>query len=31
VNGRNVQFTSSHDILLDDGDDIALFPPVSGG
>jgi MoaD family protein len=31
VNGRNVQLTRSRDILLKDGDDVALFPPVSGG
>ncbi len=31
VNGRNVQLTRDCDILLDEGDDVALFPPVSGG
>ncbi len=31
VNGRNVRLTRGCDILLDEGDDVALFPPVSGG
>lgn len=31
VNGRNVQLTRGRDIILYDGDDVALFPPVSGG
>ena len=31
VNGRNVQLTRGRDILLDEGDDVAVFPPVSGG
>jgi MoaD family protein len=30
-NGRNIQFLSGLDTPLDDGDTIALFPPVAGG
>jgi sulfur-carrier protein len=30
-NGRNIHFLSGLDTLLDDGDIIALFPPVAGG
>ena len=30
-NGRNVHFLAGLDTLLDDGDMIALFPPVAGG
>ena len=30
-NGRNVYFLAGLDTLLDDGDVIALFPPVAGG
>ena len=30
-NGRNIQFLAGLDTPLDDGDVIALFPPVAGG
>ena len=30
-NGRNVEFLGRLDTPLDDGDVIALFPPVAGG
>jgi sulfur-carrier protein len=30
-NGRNIHFLSGLDTPLDDGDTIALFPPVAGG
>ncbi len=30
-NGRNVHFLAGLDTPLDDGDIIALFPPVAGG
>jgi MoaD family protein len=30
-NGRNIHFIGGLDTLLDDGDLIALFPPVAGG
>ena len=30
-NGRNIQFLSGLATPLDDGDTIALFPPVAGG
>jgi len=30
-NGRNIFFLKNLDTLLDDGDVIALFPPVAGG
>jgi sulfur-carrier protein len=30
-NGRNIQFLSGLNTPLDDGDTIALFPPVAGG
>jgi sulfur-carrier protein len=30
-NGRNVHFLTGLDTPLDDGDVIALFPPVAGG
>jgi MoaD family protein len=30
-NGRNVYFLSGLDTMLDEGDIIALFPPVAGG
>ena len=30
-NGRNVQFLAGLDTPLDEGDVIALFPPVAGG
>ena len=30
-NGRNVHFLSGLDTLLDNGDVIALFPPIAGG
>ena len=30
-NGRNVHFLSGLDTLLDNGDVIALFPPIPGG
>jgi sulfur-carrier protein len=30
-NGRNIQFLAGLDTPLDDGDIIALFPPVAGG
>jgi molybdopterin synthase sulfur carrier subunit len=30
-NGRNVHFLSGLDTPLDNGDVIALFPPVAGG
>jgi MoaD family protein len=30
-NGRNVHFLARLDTPLDDGDVIALFPPVAGG
>jgi molybdopterin synthase sulfur carrier subunit len=30
-NGRNVHFLAGLDTPLDDGDVIALFPPVAGG
>ena len=30
-NGRNIQFLAGLDTPLDDGDVIALFPPIAGG
>jgi len=30
-NGRNIHFLAGLDTSLDDGDVIALFPPVAGG
>jgi len=30
-NGRNIHFLAGMDTPLDDGDIIALFPPVAGG
>jgi len=30
-NGRNIHFLAGLDTPLDDGDVIALFPPVAGG
>lgn len=30
-NGRNIHFLAGLDTPLDDGDTIALFPPVAGG
>ena len=30
-NGRNIHFLAGLDTLLEDGDTIALFPPVAGG
>jgi len=30
-NGRNVHYLAGLDTLLDEGDIIALFPPVAGG
>ena len=30
-NGRNVSFINGMDTILDDGDEIAIFPPVAGG
>jgi molybdopterin synthase sulfur carrier subunit len=30
-NGRNVEFLGRLDTPLDDGDVIALFPPIAGG
>jgi sulfur-carrier protein len=30
-NGRNIHFLSGLDTPLDDGDVIALFPPIAGG
>jgi len=30
-NGRNIHFLAGLDTPLDDGDEIALFPPVAGG
>ena len=30
-NGRNIFFLNNLETLLDDGDVIALFPPVAGG
>lgn len=30
-NGRNIHFLAGLDTVLDDGDLIALFPPVAGG
>lgn len=31
INGRNVAPTALRDHRLSDGDDVAIFPPVSGG
>jgi len=31
INGRNISPTALKDHRLSDGDDIAIFPPVSGG
>ncbi len=31
VNGRNAQLGGNRDFRLDEGDEVALFPPVSGG
>lgn len=30
-NGRNIYFLRDLDTVLDDGDDIVIFPPVAGG
>jgi molybdopterin synthase sulfur carrier subunit len=30
-NGRNIHFLAGLDTLLEDGDIIAMFPPVAGG
>jgi molybdopterin synthase sulfur carrier subunit len=30
-NGRNIFFLKNLDTVLEDGDDIAIFPPVAGG
>jgi sulfur-carrier protein len=30
-NGRNIHFLAGLDTLLEEGDTIALFPPVAGG
>lgn len=30
-NGRNIYFINGMDTTLDDGDEIAIFPPVAGG
>lgn len=30
-NGRNIQFLAALDTPLEDGDTIAMFPPIAGG
>ncbi len=31
VNGRSIRFLDGLDTLLEDGDQLALFPPIGGG
>ncbi len=31
VNGRNIEFLNGLDTQLQDGDEVAIFPPVAGG
>ncbi len=31
VNGRDVRFLGGLDMVLRDGDEVSIFPPVAGG